>query len=103
MLLQVRTRKYFVGAMAFSARPPFAVQLISDRPLIGPAFYDEHWSRERKRVVFPAGILVSPEVYVVSYGKDDNSTRIVRFDRQRVHESLQPPRPATWKVSQPEC
>ena len=96
-----RIKLYFMGCLVFSAHPPFTIQLISERPLVGPSFYDEHWSREKMRVIFPAGLLVTPEAYVVSYGKDDNSTRIVRFDRRQLQESLQPPRPHTW--SGPEC
>ena len=92
-----------MGAVVFSARPPFAVQLISDRPLIGPAFYDEHWSRERKRVVFPAGLIATAEAYVVSYGKDDNS------DPDRALRSSAHPRviaaasSSHLEASQPEC
>ena len=94
-----RTRTYFMGCYIFAAQPPFALQLVSKGPLVGPAFYDDTHSRDGLRVIFPAGLLVTREAIVISYGRNDNGTRIVRFDRQKLAGTLGPPLPESWNGS----
>ena len=65
---------YFMGFYVFAPRPPFGIQLISEAPLLGPGFYNdsthEAW---RLRAVWPAGLMVQPDAFIVSYGKDDEA------------------------------
>ena len=93
-----KQRLYFMGCYVFAAQPPFAVQLMSQTPLIGPAFYTgpaaDHGSL---RVVFPAGLMLTPDELVISYGKNDCESRLARFDRRNVTDALQPPLPASWQ------
>ena len=48
------------------------------------------------RVVFPLGLIASREAFTVTYGKNDNSTQLIRFDRTALAEALQPPLPDSW-------
>jgi len=48
------------------------------------------------RVVFPLGLVASRDAFTVTYGKNDNSTQLIRFDRTALTEALQPPLPAEW-------
>ena len=89
---------YFMGFYVFAAQPPFGIQLISEAPLMGPGFYNESApNANRLRVVWPAGLMVLPDSFVVSYGRDDHTTRVVRIDRRKLIETLQAPLPREWK------
>ncbi len=49
------------------------------------------------QVVFPLGLVADgADAYLVSYGKNDNDTRLASFDREKLLEELQPPVPAGW-------
>ena len=91
-------RSYLMGCYVFAAQPPFGIQLISERPLVGPDFYNESLVNARNwRIVFPAGVMVLADSILVSYGRNDTMTRVVRFDRRKLIQSLQPPLPSSWK------
>ena len=89
-------RTYYMGCAVHAARPPFAIQLMTTEPLAGAGMYSDPDPRLGWRVVFPLGLVVSPEAFTVTYGKNDNSTRLARFDRAALVEALQPPLPAAW-------
>ena len=90
-------RSYFMDCYVFAAQPPFGIQLISERPLVGPDFYGESLVNVQNwRIVFPAGIMVLPDSLIGSYGSNDTMTRVVRFDRRKLIQSLQPPLPSDW-------
>jgi hypothetical protein len=89
---------YYMGAYVFAAQPPFGIQLMSERPLVGPGWYNETWANiQRRRVIWPAGVISLPNEFVVSYGRDDETMHAVRFDRRKLTETLQPPLPENWK------
>jgi hypothetical protein len=93
---------YVMGLCVFAAQPPFSIQLMTHAPLVGRDFYDE--SKENtvnKRIIFPVGLIVLSDAYLVSYGKDDKSMRVARFDRRKLLDSLQPPLPDNWE--EPPC
>ena len=93
-----RQKLYFMGCYVFAAQPPFAIQLLSQTPLIGPAFYPRPAAENGvMRVVFPAGLMLTPDELVISYGKNDYESRLARFDRRNVTDTLQPPLPASWQ------
>ena len=88
---------YFMGFVVFAPQPPFSIQMIGEAPLMGPGFYNESArSAYHLRVIWPGGLLISPEEYVVSYGMDDNTMRAVRVDRQKLLQTLQAPLPQDW-------
>jgi len=85
---------YFMGAYTFSSSPPFALTHISAKPIVGKGFYsgydgyEPYWGQ--LRVVFPCGILQDDHFIWVSYGRQDHEMWIVKFDKQRLLESLAP-------------
>ena len=91
------TTTYYMGCAVFTARPPFAVQQISVTALAGPESYTTP-TRHYKgwKVVFPVGILLNPSELVISYGKNDYSTHVMRLDRAMFTETLLPPVPEGW-------
>ena len=90
-------RTYYMGCMVFGAKPPFSVQQMLLAPLGGPDMYsgDTH-QRQGWKVVFPLGLIIEGDTYVISYGKNDADTRVARFDRNELLAAMQPPVPANW-------
>jgi hypothetical protein len=93
---------YFMGFCVFAAQPPFSIQLVSKAPLMGPGFYNESAPtphRFRLRVIWPAGLIVLPDgdSFVLSYGRDDSTMRVVSVDRRELMETLQAPLPQGWE------
>ena len=91
-----RKKTYYMGAAVHAAEPPFEIQLMTPEPLVCPEMYEKECGAKRWWVVFPLGLLITPDVLIVSYGTNDDSTRVIRFDRARMAELLEPPVPATW-------
>ena len=91
---------YYMGCYVFAAQPPFGIQLMSERPLVGPSWYNDTWANiQKRRVIWPAGVIALPNEFVVSYGRDDETMHAVRLDRRKLTDSLQPPLPKNWKGS----
>ena len=92
-----RKRTYYVGCAVLAAEPPFAIQQMTLEPLACTGMYTEEHGQKGWWAVFPLGLIIEPEGdLIVSYGRNDNSTRVIRFDRARLAEALQPPLPAAW-------
>lgn len=82
---------YFMGAYIFSSKPPFEIQKVSPKPIIGHGFYKgDYYSPYWKsvRCVFPCGILVEEPYIYVSYGRQDHEMWIVKIDKQALLNSL---------------
>ena len=91
------TTTYYMGCAVFAARPPFAFQHISVTALAGPDTYttpSQHY--KGWKVVFPVGILLHASEIVISYGKNDFGTHVMRLDRATFTETLLPPVPEGW-------
>jgi predicted GH43/DUF377 family glycosyl hydrolase len=92
---------YYMGACVFAAQPPFSIQLVSAKPIVGPDFYKEYIINNRHSnrmsTVYPAGLMAQPDAFLVSYGVNDRSMRVARLDRRQLLQTLQPPLPAGWK------
>ena len=86
---------YFMGFYVLAAQPPFSIQLMSAVPVVGPRLYEQR-NAENKHVVFPVGLTLLPESISVSYGRNDEDTRVVQFDRRELMQTLQPPLPERW-------
>lgn len=81
---------YFMGAYTFSDNPPFKVLTVSPEPIVHPSFYDGpmHKTWKPLRCVFPCGILIDGAYVWVTYGKQDHESWVVKFDKQKLLESL---------------
>ena len=77
---------YFMGAYTFSAAPPFAVTKMSSTPLIGENFYVN--SEYHKRVVFPAGFIVSKHDIYVVLGRDDKEIWMATINKELLQKNL---------------
>ena len=89
---------YYMGVCVLAPHPPFSIQLMSVMPLVGPRFYNElKTNTHPRRVVFPVGLLVEPDKFIVSYGRTDNSTFVAHFDCRKLLATLQPPLPESWE------
>lgn len=93
--LQTQGKKlqhYFMGGYTFSAKPPFALEKISKKPIIGKKFYNgpsyegETW--KPLRVVFPGGLIIEDKYIWVFYGRQDHETWAVKLDKQKFYQSL---------------
>ena len=82
---------YFMGAYTFSSTPPFKINKISPRPIIGKGFYKGVYYKyywKSVMCVFPCGILVEEPFIYVSYGRQDHEMWIVKIDKQELLDSL---------------
>lgn len=79
---------YFMGAYTFAAEPPFQMQKISSRPIVGPHFYTH--ANYYKRVVFPGGFWVQDDRLYITYGKDDQEIWVATLDYSALKASLRP-------------
>jgi predicted GH43/DUF377 family glycosyl hydrolase len=77
---------YYMGAYTFSAFPPFNIESITPEPIISKDFYTK--SDAAKRVIFPGGFVVTPELIYVAYGKDDKEVWIAIIDRKALESSM---------------
>lgn len=83
---------YVMGAYLFSAEPPFEITHISPEPIVGKGFYTGPAYKTWKplRVVFPGGFVFDDNYIWVVYGKQDFEVWVVKFDKQKLIDSLVP-------------
>lgn len=83
---------YFMGAYAFSSKPPFKMMAISPEPIIGKEFYNGkvHKTWKPLRVVFPGGYIFDSRHIHIAYGRQDHEVWIVTLDRAGLMHSLLP-------------
>ena len=83
---------YFMGAYTFSAKPPFEVLRVSPEPIVATNFYNAPPYKTWKplRVVFPCGLVIDGDTFLVSYGRQDFEMWIAKIDKQKLFKSLIP-------------
>jgi predicted GH43/DUF377 family glycosyl hydrolase len=79
---------YFMGAYTFSAKPPFGVTSITDKPILARNLYTS--SDRQKRVIFPGGFAVVGSSIYVAYGKDDCELGVMTLDKEELKKALKP-------------
>lgn len=65
-----RYRRYFAGAYAFDAKPPFAITRITSKPLLTGSQNDP-WVDRKPLVVFPVGFIMQGQNCLVTLGVND--------------------------------
>jgi predicted GH43/DUF377 family glycosyl hydrolase len=75
---------YVAGCYAFDAQPPFQIRKVSRVPIMFGDF-EEVWG---SAVVFPNGAVIDRDRWIVSYGHNDRSTRLMFIDHHRLLESM---------------
>lgn len=75
----VHGRQYYMGAMLFEGKPPFAPIAISKRPIIAGEYITESLKRLSNKifVVFPAGVIRKKDCWSVSFGYNDLQCRYI--------------------------
>ena len=94
---QLARKYYYMGFYVFAPQPPFSIQLMSERPVVGVGFYADNVRTQPRHIIFPEALEIVGEDYIVSFGKDDNDLRAARFARREMLETLQPPLPENWE------
>lgn len=65
-----RYRKYFMGAVAFEAKPPFKPIYYTPEPLLAGSQKD-YWTDRKPLVVFPGGSVYHDGMWTIVYGIND--------------------------------
>lgn len=86
-------RQTVMGALTFSAHPPFRLKKISKYPLIAEGFYGwplhlSRWGWGLRRNIFPGGFVVKGDEIYIAYGKDDHEVWIVKFKKKDIYENM---------------
>lgn len=67
---QGRFRRYYMGAIAFEAKPPFRPKLWTQEPILVGS-QNDHWSEGKPLVVFPCGAIHEGDRWIISLGVND--------------------------------
>ena len=76
---------YFMGALTFSAHPPFRILAMSKHPLVPDVLYDKDRHRREKSkltpidIVFPVSIVQDGEYLIACIGKNDVEGYLLRI------------------------
>lgn len=65
-----RFRRYYMGAYAFEAKPPFTITRITEHPLLIGSQNDP-WVEKKPLVVFPCGAVMRGQNWLVTMGVND--------------------------------
>lgn len=84
-----RFRRYYMGAMAFEAKPPFTPVLWTREPLLTGSQNDP-WQQRKPLVVFPCGAIFEKDKWLVSYGINDLKSGWVEIPHEDLQKLLQP-------------
>ncbi len=80
-------RAYVMGAYLFDSAPPFTVRFMTINPLGALSDYTQDNS---SKIVFPAGLVILEDSFLVAWGKADRQIQVTSFDRKKLLESLCP-------------
>jgi predicted GH43/DUF377 family glycosyl hydrolase len=78
-------RNYVMGAYLFENAYPFSIQKITASPL---GSIDDYCIDNRRKVIFPGGMAIEPDVIHVVWGKNDNGICITTFDKEKLLTSM---------------
>ena len=81
-------RKYSFTPYTFSAKEPFHMKLIGKGPIIWGTQENGYCGSGNSQCVFPMGVLVRDDKYIVSLGINDTYTGIIEFEKDQVHDIL---------------
>ena len=71
-------RRYFMGKYKFLPEPPFSIVEVSEKPILWGNEKDERlYPEENPLCVFPCGLIIENDKFVVSLGVNDEKTAII--------------------------
>lgn len=84
-----RYRRYYMGAIAFEARPPFNPVIWTQEPLLIGSQNDP-WQQRKPLVVFPCGAVHENDKWFVTYGINDLKSGWVEIPHDHLLQLLNP-------------
>lgn len=78
-----RYRRYYAGAMAFDASPPFTPRLITPEPLLRGSQNDV-WAQKKPLVIFPCGALYNKGTWLITCGVNDMKAAWVEIPHEDI-------------------
>lgn len=84
-----RFRRYYMGVVAFEAKPPFAPVLWSHVPLLTGSQNDP-WQQRKPLVVFPCGALFENDQWLISFGINDLKCGWVKIPHEDILKLISP-------------
>lgn len=92
-------RRYYMGAYAFEAKPPFSVTRVSLKPLLIASEKDP-FHPTLPAVVFPSGAVLRDGEWTVSMGVNDCATAIIRIPHGDIEKETDSSNRATPKPTE---
>jgi predicted GH43/DUF377 family glycosyl hydrolase len=80
-------RNYAMGAYIFENTYPFTIRKITPTPL---GQVEDYVKNNRRKVVFPSGMVIDEEVIHVAWGKNDTNICISTFDKEKLISGMIP-------------
>lgn len=84
-----RYRRYYAGALAFDAKPPFTPRLITYQPLLQGSQNDP-WAQHKPLVIFPCGAVIRDGTWLISCGINDMRAAWVEIPHEALLKRMQP-------------
>lgn len=84
-----RYRRYYAGALAFDAKPPFTPRLITYQPLLTGSQNDP-WAQHKPLVIFPCGAVIRDGTWLISCGINDMRAAWVEIPHEALLKRMQP-------------
>jgi len=87
-----RFRRYYMGAYAFDAKPPFAITRITKEPLLIGS-QNDYWVEKKPLVVFPCGALLRGQEWLITLGVNDLKCGYIKIPHRDLAERM------TWLLN----
>lgn len=94
-------RRYYMGALAFAAEPPFAPVRWTSQPMLSGSQHDR-WNNRKPPCVFPCGAVLRDGVWLVTYGINDLNCGWVEIPHADLDRLADPHFVVDKKVSHPK-
>ncbi len=80
-------RKYYMGFVEFSLKDGLLIKRKSQVPVVDPSFYQGRNHNHGAQVVFPGGLIIRADKYIVAIGQHDESVKILEIPRSAVKKT----------------
>lgn len=84
-----RYRRYYAGAMAFDAKPPFTPLLVTPEPILRGSQNDP-WAQKKPLVAFPCGAIYRDGTWLVTLGVNDMKAAWVEIPHADILKRMVP-------------
>ena len=84
LLGTTRGRNYVMSGYLFENKPPFKLKKWIPHP-IGTL---DDYARNRRKVIFPGGLVITHDQIIIAWGKNDNAICLTVCDKQKLMQEL---------------